>query len=258
MTEPETTGTELISISIVSHGHAELVTSLLDDLRRHRPTGIEVLLTLNIKEALPFDPDQFPFRVKPIRNESPQGFATNHNAALKLAQGGFFCILNPDIRMTADPFSALVEELRNPSVGVVAPLILGPDQAMEDSARPFPTPLSLLCKALGIAPQRYYEVGDQSISPDWIAGMFMLLRRDTFVAVDGFDVGYRLYYEDVDLCTRLRLRGYDVRLVPRVSVVHFARRQSRRDARYFLWHLRSSVRYLLSRTRRQLRRESAR
>ena len=258
MTGPETTSTELISISIVSHGHAELVTSLLDDLRRCRPIGIEVLLTLNIEEALPFDPDQFPFRVKPIRNESPRGFAANHNAALKMARGGFFCILNPDIRMTADPFSALMEELRNPSVGAVAPLILGPNQAIEDSARPFPTPLSLLCKALGIAPQRYYEVGDQSISPDWIAGMFMLLRRDTFAAVDGFDVGYRLYYEDVDLCTRLRLRGYDVRLVPRVSVVHFARRQSRQDARYFFWHLRSMVRYLLSRTRRQLRRKRAR
>jgi len=258
MTEPETTSKELISISIVSHGHAELLASLLDDLRRHRPTGIEVLLTLNIEEALPFDPDQFPFRVKQIRNERPRGFAANHNAALKLARGGFFCILNPDIRMTADPFSALTEELRNPSVGAVAPLILGPNQAIEDSARPFPTPLSLLCKALGIAPQRYYEVGDQSISPDWIAGMFMLLRRDTFAAVDGFDVGYRLYYEDVDLCTRLRLRGYDVRLVPRVSVVHFARRQSRRDVRYFFWHLRSMVRYLLSRTRRQLRKKRAR
>jgi len=258
MTESETTSPELISISIVSHGHAELVTSLLDDLRRYRPTGIEVLLTLNIEEALPFDPDQFPFCVKPIRNERPQGFATNHNTALKLARGGFFCILNPDIRMTADPFSALVEELRNPSVGVVAPLILGPNQAIENSARPFPTPFSLLCKALGIAPQRYYEVGNQSISPDWIAGMFMLLRRGTFVAVDGFDVGYRLYYEDVDLCTRLRLGGYDVRLVPRVSVVHFARRQSRRDLRFFFWHLRSLMRYLLSGARRQLRKESAR
>src|SRR5438046_5472175 len=152
MTESETTSKELISISIVSHGHAGLIASLLDDLRRHRPTGIEVLLTLNIEEALPFDPDQFPFLVKPIRNESPQGFATNHNTALKLAQGGFFCILNPDIRMTADPFSALVVQLRNPSVAVVAPLTLGPAQAIEDRDRPFPTPFSLLSKGQRIAP----------------------------------------------------------------------------------------------------------
>jgi hypothetical protein len=143
-------------------------------------------------------------------------------------------------------------------VGAVAPLILDPHGAIEDSARPFPTPLSLLCKAFGVEPPRYYEIGDESISPDWVGGMFILLRRDAFAAVGGLDARYRLYYEDVDLCVRLRLRGYDVRLVPKVSVVHFARRQSRRDARYFFWHLRSMLRYLLSGTRRQLRKESAR
>jgi len=248
--------TDLISISIVSHGHAGLIASLLDDLQRHRPTGIEVLLTLNIEETLPFDPGHFPFTVRPIRNESPRGFASNHNAAFALAQGRVFCILNPDIQLTADPFPALLEELKNPSVGAVAPLIFGPTHAMEDSARPFPTPLSLLRKAIGIAPQRYYEVRDESISPDWVAGMFMLLRKDAFAAVGGFDVDYHLYYDDVDLCTRLRLSGYDVRLVPKASVVHFARRQSRRDPRYFFWHLRSMMRYFLSRPRRQLGRRN--
>jgi len=258
MTDSETTRAELISISIVSHGHAQLVASLLDDLRRWRPAGIEVLLTLNIEEALPFHPGHFPFSVRSILNVSPQGFAANHNAAFELARGDFFCILNPDIRLTGDPFPELMDELKNPSVGAVAPLILGPNRAIEDSARPFPTPLSLFCKALGTAPKRYYEVSDKSISPDWIAGMFMLLRRDTFMAVDGFDARYHLYYEDVDLCTRLRLKDYDVRLVPRVSVMHFARRQSRGDARYFFWHLRSMTRYLLSGTRRQLGKQSKR
>jgi len=242
---------DLISVSIVSHGHGELVAQLLDDLRAHKPTGIEVILTLNIEEVLPFDPDSFPFSVKTIRNASPRGFAFNHNAAFKLARGGTFCILNPDIRLNTDPFSALVEELRNPRVGTVAPLILDPHGAIEDSARPFPTPSSLICKALGVEPRRYYEIGDESFSPDWVGGMFMLLRRDAFAAVGGFDARYRLYYEDVDLCARLRLDGYDVRLVPKARAVHSARRQSRRDIRYFFWHLRSMARYLLSGTWRR-------
>src|SRR5712692_834878 len=128
---------DLISVSIVSHGHAELAAQLFDDLRVQKPTGIEVILTLNIEEALPFDPDAFPFSVKTIRNASPRGFATNHNAAFELADGNFFCVLNPDIRVTADPFLALIKELRNPAVGAVAPLILDTDGAIEDSARPF-------------------------------------------------------------------------------------------------------------------------
>ena len=249
---------DLISVSIVSHGHAELAARLFDDLRAHRPAGIEVILTLNIEEALPFDPGSFPFPVKTIRNASPRGFATNHNAAFKLAGGTFFCVLNPDIRVTSDPFSALVRELKNPAIGAVAPLILGPDGAIEDSARPFPTLSSLVGKALGAEPERYYEIGEESISPDWVGGMFMLLRRDAFAAVGGFDARYHLYYEDVDLCARLRLAGYDIRLVPSASAVHLARRQSRRDMRYFLWHLRSVIRYLLSGTRRKVGKMAAR
>lgn len=249
---------DLISVSIVSHGHAELVAQLFDDLRAHKPAGIEAILTLNIEEALPFDPDSFPFTVKTIRNASPRGFATNHNAAFKRAGGSFFCVLNPDIRLTADPFGALVRELRNPAVGVAAPLILNPDGVVEDSARPFPTLSSLACKALGAEPKRYYEIGKESISPDWVGGMFMLLRRDAFAAVGGFDPRYHLYYEDVDLCARLRVAGYDIRLVPNASAVHFARRESRRDMRYLLWHLRSMIRYILSGARRKVEKAVAR
>jgi GT2 family glycosyltransferase len=105
---------------------------------------------------------------------------------------------------------------------------------------------------LGAEPKRYYEIGQESISPDWVGGMFMLLRRETFAAVGGFDARYHLYYEDVDLCARLRLAGYDIRLVPSASAVHLARRQSRRNIRYFLWHLRSVIRYILSGTRRKV------
>ena len=249
---------DLISVSIVSHGHAELAARLFDDLRAHKPKGIEVILTLNIEEALPFDPDSFPFSVKTIRNASPRGFATNHNAAFKLAGGNFFCVLNPDIRVTTDPFSALVRELANPAVGAVAPLILDADGAIEDSARPFPTFSSLVRKALGAEPKRYYEIGKESISPDWVGGMFMLLRRDAFAAVGGFDPRYHLYYEDVDLCARLRLARYDIRLVPSASAVHIARRQSRRDIRYFFWHLHSMIRYILSATRRRAEKAAAR
>jgi hypothetical protein len=239
----------LTSVSIVSHGHAELLASLLDDLKKYSSTKIEVILTLNVEESLPFDPDSFAFPIKLIRNAGLKGFAANHNSAFRAAHGEYFCVLNPDIRLNADPFPALIRELKDKSVGVAAPLILGPDGSIEDSARPFPTLSSLLCKALGIVPRRYYEIGSKSASPDWVGGMFILLRKDAFASVGGFDPGYYLYYEDVDLCARLRLRGYDIRLVPTASAVHFARRQSRRDLKYMFWHLHSMVRYLVSRAR---------
>src|SRR5437763_10920957 len=95
---------DLISVSIVSHGDAELAQRLFDDLRVHKPRGIEVMLTLNIEEALPFDPDSFPFSVRMMRNANPRGVAANDNAAFERSRGNCFCVLNADIRLTAEPF----------------------------------------------------------------------------------------------------------------------------------------------------------
>ena len=83
--------------------------------------------------------------------------------------------------------------------------------------------------------------------------MFMLFRSSTFAEIGGFDAAYRLYYEDVDLCARLRLKGYDVRLAPKAIVTHLARRSSHRNPRYAVWHLRSMLRFFTSRSGRQAR-----
>jgi GT2 family glycosyltransferase len=123
-------------------------------------------------------------------------------------------VLNPDVRITADPFDALAAELTNPRVGVAAPLVVDAAGEPEDNARRFPSAWSLTAKLLGLAPRLDYAIGSEPFSPDWVAGMFLALRRETFAAVDGFDERYFLYYEDVDLCRRLRRSGFDVRLVP--------------------------------------------
>jgi GT2 family glycosyltransferase len=117
----------------------------------------------------------------------------------------------------------------------------------EDSARRFPSVPSLAAKLLGFAPRLDYAIGSEPFSPDWVAGMFLAFRREVFAAVDGFDERYFLYYEDVDLCRRLRASGFDVRLVPGARVTHLARRESRRSFRHLRWHVASVTRYLLSR-----------
>lgn len=236
-----------VTVSIVSHGHGDLVRALLEDLARHCSSGMRVLLTLNIPENLTFDPDRFAFGLTVIRNAEPKGFGANHNAAFRQSRSPFFCVLNPDIHIAENPFPGLIRELQVPKSGLVAPRIVNPDGETEDSARRFPTLLFLLRKALGLARKLDYEVSTLPLSPDWVAGMFMLLRSETFAEVGGFDERYFLYYEDVDLCRRLRRHGYDVRLVPTVTAVHDARRESRRSLRHMRWHLASVLRFLVSR-----------
>ncbi len=244
---------ELISLSLVSHGHGKLLPPLLEDLARHRPLGgIEVIVTLNTPEPQPFAQAAYPFPLKLLRNPVPQGFAANHNAAFREANGGYFCVLNPDIRLPTDPLPILSAELSDPRVGVAAPLVVDGNGRIEDSARPFPTPSEIGLKALGYVTRRPADHA-ANLSPDWVGGMFMVFRSATFDEIGGFDPAYRLYYEDVDLCARLRLKGYEVRLSPEARVTHLARRSSHRNPRYALWHMSSMLRFFTARTTRLAR-----
>jgi GT2 family glycosyltransferase len=238
---------DAVTVSVVSHGQAGLAAAILDDLARRCRTPLDVVLTLNVPEEAPPLPSRPGFEVRVVRNEHPRGFGANHNAAAKLSKGEFFCVLNPDIRLEADPFPALLALFGAPKLAVAAPLILGPEGEAEDSARRFPTFAALFRKAFSAAPRLDYPSPTSATAVDWVAGMFMLFRRSAFEQVGGFDERYFLYYEDADLCRRLRRQGFDVRLEPHARATHFARRQSRRDARYLRWHLASMMRFLLTR-----------
>jgi len=235
----------VISISIVSHGQGLLLVQALQDISafadRH---PFEVLLTLNIPEVLPFAPGSFPFPVHVINNPSAQGFGANHNAAFRQASGEWFCVMNPDIRLSSNPFPFLLAEIERLQGAVIAPISVSPLGQCEDSVRHFPTLLSLAKKVLGAGDGRYhYALGDGTFAADWVGGMFMLFRVDAFRRVGGFDEGFFLYYEDVDICARLWNIGSKVLACPGAAVIHNAQRTSRRKARYMQWHACSMARY---------------
>jgi N-acetylglucosaminyl-diphospho-decaprenol L-rhamnosyltransferase len=232
-----------VSISVVSHGQGALVELLLESLAAHARTPFELILTVNVPEARPANLASFGFPVRVIDNAAPKGFGANHNAAFRESRGATFCALNPDIRIGRDPFPELLGCLRDPSVAVAAPLITNPAGEIEDSARQFPTPLSILRKALRSKLEVDYPIGSEPFYPDWVAGMFMLFPREAFASFEGFDERYFLYYEDVDLCARVRLAGKRVVLCPSAVAIHDARRQSMRSLRHARWHIASMARY---------------
>ena len=235
------------SISIVSHSQGSLVANLLADIEHFCACEkVCVVLTLNLPEQLPFTADSFSFSMKIICNTEPQGFAANHNQAFAQITGEYFCVMNPDIRFSSDPFPSLLECLKNPVVGVAAPVVVGEIGEMEDSARRFPTPLKIFCKVFGGCKGGDYVVKDELVFPDWVGGMFMLFPRDIFKQLSGFDQRFFLYYEDVDLCARLRLLGYEVALCPAAKVIHHAHRSSHRSFMFFRWHLTSMLRFFFS------------
>lgn len=235
-----------ITISIVSHRQAHLVSQLLTDIDHNCGPEVEVVVTQNVQGDPPIDVSAFRARVRIIINDHPKGFGANHDAALSTARGQYYCVLNPDIHFTTNPFPELLACISDGTVGIVAPLITNTAGDIEDSARRFPTPFRIVAKLLPGKRPPEHRADNKSFSPDWVGGMFMLIPASVFREIGGFDERYFLYYEDVDLCARMRLAGYDIRLCPNARVIHEARRQSHRDLRYFRWHFASMLRFFFS------------
>lgn len=232
-----------LTVSLVSHGHGGMLATLLADLASYAETSIEVLLTLNIPEPLPTGLNALPFPVRVQRNEQPLGFGENHNRAAALATADAFCVLNPDVAFSADPFAPMLAALRDPTVGVVGPAVYGSQGEPQDHARRFPTVSSLVKKAITGERPIEYDVKSEPIEPDWISGLCMAFRTQTFRKLGGFDTKYFLYYEDVDLCARARAAGLRIVVDPASRLVHDGCRRSWRNPYYTAMHLKSMARF---------------
>lgn len=230
----------MISISIVSHGHGEMVGHLVAKLQSFPEVG-QVILTRNILDT---DGVAESKNTLVIQNVAPKGFGANHNAAFVRSDAPFFCVLNPDIELPDNPFPALLAALNGTGVSLLAPSVVNSAGCPEDSARHFPTLGQLATKLLGGHDGRYVLQPTQGPTPvDWVAGMFMLFRAEDFKAIGGFDEKFFLYYEDVDICTRLWKIRCPVMVCPQVQVVHEAQRASRKNLQFMKWHAASMARY---------------
>jgi GT2 family glycosyltransferase len=175
-------------------------------------------------------------RTRVIVNEQNVGFGAAINQAAGLTEARLLWLLNPDCDVVPGAFAALRETLeRDPACAIAAPRLLNADGSVQASARGEPTAWtglfgrhSLLARffpASGIArrnlpAQDLVDAGVDSATVDWVMGAAMLVRRAAFDQVGGFDERYFLYWEDADLCRRLRARGLSARYVPRAIVRH--------------------------------------
>lgn len=228
-----------LTISIVSHGHSELLPPLLDDIRQYAPES-QIIVTLNIPEP-ELDPLRWP-HIKFRQNVSPKGFGANHNAALKDAKTEWLAIVNPDIRLTATTFPGLLKAMAGARrTAMFAPLVVGPDGQPQDSARPLPTITRIGRRVATRLSGREPPVEPMSQAA-WFAGMFLVVRHDAFAAVGGFDERFFMYGEDVALSVQLVRQGYRIQAAKGATVIHDARRATLRSFRHLRWHVGSLLR----------------
>lgn len=229
----------MIVVSIVSHGHIQMLPFLLGQLLKFSEVE-KIILTLNIPESINISDN----RIQIICNETPMGFGANHNQAFSYCESEFFCVLNPDISFDHNAFAQLLKSDLVDKIGLIAPIVKNLDGDIEDSVRKFPSPSSILYRRLfGYRDGYSYSLGDANFYAEWVGGMFMLFKSHAFKTVRGFDEAYYLYVEDVDISTRLWGAGYKVLVCPNVVVLHDARRASRRNFKHLCWHISGLLRY---------------
>lgn len=232
------------TLSIVSHGQGELIQFLLNDLAKLPAQNFEILITLNIPEdETPYHCSGLPIRM--IRNGAPKGFGANHNAAFCMSSAKYFVVVNPDIRVNALDLQNLTLPFQDQSVAVVAPVVVSIDGKVEDSARRFPTLMRLAKRILFSRRMADYAVSYIPYSVDWVAGMFVVFRREVYQQVGGFDERrFFMYFEDADICRRIGLNSLQIIVNPNSKVIHLAQRASHRNIKHMRWHAISAFRYL--------------
>jgi glycosyltransferase involved in cell wall biosynthesis len=157
-------------------------------------------------------------------------FGEANNIAVEAARGRFVCLLNNDAFVTLGWLTNLLAALRaTPNAGAVGPVFLFPDGMIQEAGA--------LINTDGV-PERLMRGADRGHcaaiddrSVDCISAACLLLTRDLFLQAGGFDLAYEpAYYEDVDLCCKLAMLGYGVKLVAGVDVVHLEGPSTGEDA----------------------------
>jgi GT2 family glycosyltransferase len=240
-----------VAAVVVSHGDA-------DELRTSLPPLAAQVDDLLVIANIPGSVEDVPEGVRVLNNERSLGFAANANRGIAETAGEFVVLGNPDAIPEPEAVARLLAFAQTrPRCGVAGPRMLGIDGAQIPSRRRFPTvggtlvrrtPLRRLFPPLKRQRLHYHldESPSEPVPADWLLGGFLLLRRAMLDELGGFDAGFRLYGEDIDLCYRAAKAGWERWYVPAAVVHHEWKRAT--DRRFFtrrtLWHWRGIARFV--------------
>ena len=198
--------------------------------------------------------------VRVLRTGGNLGFGTaaNRGAALVREDAEFLLIVNPDVVLHPAAIDLLVAAARrHPSAGTLGPAIETPEGVLYPSARRLPTLwLGAGHAALGWAwptnpwtrQYRQENTGVHERSAGWLSGSCLLVRRSAFQQIGGFDEGYFMYFEDVDLGARMQRAGWQNVYIPDAVATHIGGHATERQgAAMVTEHHRSAYRYLAAR-----------
>ena len=245
-----------LAVVIVNYDTGPYLERCLASLGKHRGDVVtDVLVIDNASHddshtaAVAMHPE-----VRLIENPTNVYLSPAWNQGARETSAPYLLFLNPDAEVFAGTLADYVRVAReHPRAGIVGPMVRNLDGTVYASGRRFPSVTDAAFHAM-LSPftrdnpfTRRYEMNgwDRTTERevDWVSGACMLMPREAFDAVGGFDEGFPLFAEELDIATRLRDAGRTVLFTPEVEVLHAIGVSRGRSRRMSLMHSRSIYRY---------------
>jgi GT2 family glycosyltransferase len=264
--------TPLVSVIIVSFNTREVLRQCLQHLDAEVRNGfqapdsqLETVVVDNASRDGSADMVERDFaHVSLIRSETNLGFGPANNLGFAAARGRYLVLLNSDAFLKPGSLIRAIRHMQaDPTVGMGGARLIGRDGEFQPSARMFPSLFNDALALTGLAARfprsrllgradRTWADPSQPCEADWVPGAFAVVRRDLLERTGAFDERFFLYYEEVDLCRRIKAAGSTVRYWPDVEVVHLGGESSKTvrrlamqssGAQLALWRMRSALIY---------------
>ncbi len=234
-----------LSIIIVNYNVKEFLQNLLHSIKKAAAAlNYEIIVVDNASDdgSVELLQEKFP-GINLIVNKENLGFGRANNIGLSVAKGDYLLLLNPDTLVGEDTFKEMISFFKKtPQAGLAGCKILNPDGTLQLACRrSFPGPWTSFCKVTGLSSffpnsrlfARYnltYLDENKTYEVDAISGSFMMMRRDVYQKVGGFDEQFFMYGEDLDLCYRIQKEGYKVYYVHNTQIIHYKGESTKRSS----------------------------
>jgi len=214
-----------LSVIIVNYQSERYLKNCLASLYNWgKSLEIEVIIVNNnLPGRIDFIGRDFP-EVKIIESGKNKGFGAGVNLGAKNSNGAYLLFLNPDTEMVGGS-GGKVRELfeKRPQLAVIgAQMIDQTGQTQKWFAGAEISLWNLMLNNLGLSESRKIWLSSKAQKVDWVGGSAMFIKKENFESVGGFDENFFLYFEDMDLCKRIRAKGKYIMYLPEIKVKHFS------------------------------------
>jgi GT2 family glycosyltransferase len=239
-----------LSIIIVTWNSAKFIRNCLDSIIQNAgKLEPEIVLVDNDSSdhTVKIVEEQYP-QVKLIRNKDNRGYAQANNQGIENSHGEYLLLLNPDTEVQENSLIQMIRFMKeNVQTGALGPQLLNPNGTIQPSCREFPKYSTLLWEFSGLS--RLFP--KSRIFGQWRMGYFnfhetrevdqpmgscLLLRRKTLEEVGVFDQRFPMFFNDVDLCYRIKNAGWKIFFFPDAHILHHKGASTRQIKRRMIWY----------------------